>query len=101
MSKRRDGREAQLPLMPWKGGLKHDWEAGGMHFGGGESCEWTCKNCGKEYMFVFWEVDSREEADDQTRRFEKFRRAIPEYGCLGKRGVPSDEATQTQVERWD
>lgn len=105
---RRDGREAQLPLMPWKGGLKHDWQLGGMQFGGGESCEWTCKNCGMEYTFVFWEVDTKEEVEAQEWEFKKFQRGIPEYGCSGKFGVLANGTPFEQVfpnpekvERWD
>jgi hypothetical protein len=87
---RRDGYEGQLPEMPWKGGIKHDWEQGGMDFGGGHSYEWTCKKCGMEYCFVFWEVDTDEEWDKQNKDFDKFFANIPKWGCSGKQGLLLD-----------
>jgi hypothetical protein len=76
--------------MPWKGGIKHDWELGGMGFGGGESHEWTCKTCGIEFCFVFWEVETDKDWEYQNKRYEEFRSSIPEWGCSGKYGLSLD-----------
>jgi hypothetical protein len=79
-----------------------------MMFGGGESCEWTCKNCGKEYTFVLWEVETEKECEQQDKEYQEFFKGIPEYGCSGKFGVlpngtPFDQVfpNPEKVERWD
>ena len=55
---RKDGREAQLPEMPWKKQPQHKWEYSTLRFGGGEAYRVECSECGEGKTKVYLDEDT-------------------------------------------